>query len=335
MRFGYHERCLDHDTGPRHPETADRLEAIRRRLSREHAVEYESAAPADAETLARVHDDAYVAAVEEFCADGGGTWDADTVAVGATWDAACLSAGLAIDACEATLDGTDGRDTPFSLGRPPGHHAVKENAMGFCFFNNAAVAADVALDRPDVDRVAVFDWDVHHGNGTQDLTLDRGDIHYTSFHERGLYPGSGEIEETGEGDGDGMLVNAPLPGGSGDAEYLDATERLLAPALERYDPDLFIVSAGFDAHQHDPISRMRLSTEGYGLLTDRCREIAESTDAALAFVLEGGYGLEALASSVAMVNDVFDGREPVEPDGEPSERATSVVDRTREVHGLD
>ena len=335
MRFGYDERCLDHDTGPRHPETSDRLEAIRRRLSREHAVEYESAEPADQETLARVHDDEYVASVEEFCAEGGGTWDADTVAVGATWDAARLSAGLAIDACEAALDGVEERKTPFSLGRPPGHHAVWANAMGFCFFNNAVVAAEVALDRPDVDRVAIFDWDVHHGNGTQDLTLDRGDIHYPSVHERGLYPGTGEVEETGEGEGEGTLVNAPLPGGSGDPEYLDAVERLLMPALERYDPDLFIVSAGFDAHQHDPISRMRLSTEGYGVLTDRRRDIADQSDAALAFVLEGGYGLDALASSVAMVNDVFDGRTPVEPEDDPSERATSVVDRIREVHGLD
>jgi acetoin utilization deacetylase AcuC-like enzyme len=335
MRFGYDDRCLDHDTGPRHPETSDRLEAIRRRLAREHAVEYASADPADEETLARVHDAEYVANVREFCADGGGTWDADTVGVESTWDAARLSVGLAIDACETALDGVDGRMTPFSIGRPPGHHAVEDDAMGFCFFNNAVVAAEVALDRPDVDRVAIFDWDVHHGNGTQDLTLDRGDIHYASFHERGLYPGTGEVEETGEGDGEGTLLNASLPGGSGDAEYLDAIDRLLAPALERYDPDLFIVSAGFDAHQHDPISRMRVSTEGYGAMTQRCREIADRSDAALAFVLEGGYGLDALASSVAMVNDVFDGREPVEPDEESSERASSVVDRVREIHGLD
>jgi acetoin utilization deacetylase AcuC-like enzyme len=334
MRFGYDDRCLDHNTGPQHPETADRIEAIRRRLSREHAVRYETAPPAEKATLASVHDPEYVESVRQFCAEGGGTWDADTVAVEATWDAARLSAGLAIDACEAALDGADGRDTPFSIGRPPGHHAVEDNAMGFCFFNNAVVAADVALERPDVDRVAIFDWDVHHGNGTQDLTTDRPDIHYSSYHEQGLYPGTGEAEETGKASGARTLVNAPLPGGSGDAEYLDTTERLLAPALERYDPDLFIISAGFDAHQHDPISRMRVSTEGYGLLTNQMREIADRTDAALAFVLEGGYGLDALASSVAMVNDVFDGRKPIEPEEEPSDRATSVVDRLRALHNI-
>jgi acetoin utilization deacetylase AcuC-like enzyme len=335
MRFGYREVCLDHDTGPRHPESADRLRAIRRRLSREHGVTYEEGELADPETLSRVHDAEYVEAVEEFCAEGGGTWDADTMAVESTWDAARASAGLAIWAAEAALNGADGTDTPFSVGRPPGHHATYADAMGFCFFNNAPVAADLVLKRDDVDRVAIFDWDVHHGNGIEDLTLDRGDVHYTSFHERGLYPGTGDADQTGTGEGEGTVLNAPLPGGCGDAEYLDAVDRLLVPALERYDPDLLLVSAGFDAHEYDPISRMRVTTEGYGAMTVRAREIADRADAALAFVLEGGYGLDALAESVAMVNDVFGGRKPVEPDKEPSDRATSVVDGLRERHGLD
>jgi acetoin utilization deacetylase AcuC-like enzyme len=334
MRFGYRETCLDHETGPRHPESADRLEAIRRRLSRLHGVEYEAGDPVEVERLERVHDPEYVASVETFCAEGGGTWDADTIGTESTWEAARAAAGLAVWAAEAALDGRDGRDTPFSIGRPPGHHAVYDDAMGFCFFNNAAVAADAALDRQGVDRVAIFDWDVHHGNGTQDITYDDPNVHYSSVHERGLYPGTGEVGETGAEGAERTNLNVPLPGGCGDDEYLAAVDGAVVPSIERFDPDLLIVSAGFDAHEHDPISRMRLSTEGYGVLTDRIRALADGADAALAFVLEGGYGLDALAESVAMVHEVFDGREPVEPDGEPSERATAVVEDVRDAHGL-
>jgi acetoin utilization deacetylase AcuC-like enzyme len=334
MRFGYRERCLDHDTGNRHPESADRIRAIRRRLAKEHGVTYDEGQLAESATLARVHDPEYVDAVERFCADGGGTWDADTVAVESTWKAARASAGLAVWAAEAAVEGATGRETPFSLGRPPGHHATYADAMGFCFFNNAPVAADVLLDREGIDHVAIFDWDVHHGNGTQDLTRDRGDIHYSSFHERGMYPGTGEVGETGVDEGEGTVLNVPLPGGCGDAEYRYAVDELLAPSLERFDPDLLLISAGFDAHEYDPISRMRLSTEGYGLLTDRMRTVADRTDAALAFVLEGGYGLDALAESVAMVNDVFGGREPVEPDEDPSQRAVDLVEKVRSAHDL-
>jgi acetoin utilization deacetylase AcuC-like enzyme len=334
MRFGYRDVCLDHQTGPRHPESADRIEAIRRRLSRLHGVEYEAGELVEVGALERVHDPEYVAAVERFCADGGGTWDADTIGTESTWEAARASAGLAVWAAEAALDGYEGRDTPFSIGRPPGHHAVYDDAMGFCFFNNAAVAAAAALECDGVERVAVLDWDVHHGNGTQDITYDWPNVHYSSVHERGLYPGTGEIDETGTEGAERTNLNVPLPGGCGDAEYLAALDGAVVPSLERFDPDLLIVSAGFDAHEHDPISRMRVTTEGYGVLTDRLRALTADVDAALAFVLEGGYGLDALADSVAMVHEVFDGRAPVEPDGDPSERATSVVEDVRAAHDL-
>jgi acetoin utilization deacetylase AcuC-like enzyme len=327
MQFGYREECLDHETGRRHPETADRLRAIRRALARQHAVEYVAGDPASGDELRAVHDADYVAAVEEFCANGGGAWDQDTVAVGATWDAARSSAGLARWAAEAALDGADGRATPFSIGRPPGHHATIDNAMGFCFFNNVAVAAQAVIDaRDEVERVAIFDWDVHHGNGTQDIFYEQGDVFYISIHESGLYPGTGEVTETGAGEGAGTNLNLPLPGGSGDVEYLAALDDAIRPAVEAFDPDLFLVSAGFDAHRHDPISRMRVSTDGYGVLTQRVRELCADTDAALAFVLEGGYGLDALAESVVMVHEVFDGFQPVTPDGDTSERALSVIE---------
>jgi len=334
MRFGYRAVCLDHDTGSRHPETADRLRAVRRGLERRHGVEYHEGRLADVDALAAVHDREYVEAVRTFCEDGGGTWDADTVAVEATWDAARAAAGLACWAAESALDGADGRDTPFAIGRPPGHHAETDEAMGFCFFNNAAVAGHVALDRDDVDRVAVVDWDVHHGNGTQELFYDRPDRYYASVHERGLFPGTGEVLETGGPAAPTTNLNVPLPGGSGDAEYAAVVADLLAPSVARFDPDLLLVSAGFDAHRHDPISRMRVSTEGFGYLTTQVRALADRCDAALAFVLEGGYGLDALSESVGMVHEVFDGRDPVEPDSEVTDDAAAVVRDVADAHDL-
>ncbi len=335
MKFGYSEVCLDHDTGTRHPETPDRLRAIREGLKREHGVSYVDASSADPAAVEAVHDPEYVAEFREFCDDGGGNWDPDTVAVERTWDAALKSAGLAQWAAETALAGEDGRKTPFAIGRPPGHHAVTDDAMGFCFVNNVAVAAQDALDNDaGVDSVAVIDWDVHHGNGTQEIFYDRDDVFFVSIHEDGIYPGTGEVDETGEGAGGGYTMNVPLPAGSGDAEYAGVAETVVTPALVDFDPDLLLVSAGFDAHRHDPISRMRVSTEGYGVLTDRVRSIADDTDAALGFVLEGGYGLDVLAEGVRMVHEVFDGRSPVEPENEVNDDVDELRDELRRVHGL-
>ncbi|WP_440766890.1 histone deacetylase family protein [Natronorubrum sp. DTA7] len=337
MQFGYSEICLAHDPGSRHPESPDRLRAIRERLKKKHGVEYVEADPCDIDRMAAVHERKYIESVEEFCADGGGNWDPDTTAVEESWDAVCHSSGLACWAAEAALEGATGRKTPFSIGRPPGHHAVYDDAMGFCFVNNAAVAAQYALDSEehDVDRVAIVDWDVHHGNGTQDIFYDRDDVFFVSIHEKGLYPGTGAIDETGEGNGAGTTMNIPMPAGTDDGEYLAAVEGPITAALTDYDPDLLLISAGFDAHRHDPISRIRLSTEAYALMTDRFRTLADETDAALAFILEGGYGLDVLADSVAIVHETFDGREPIEPDSACDEKAESTLEDVLQAHELD
>ncbi|UIP00705.1 histone deacetylase [Halobaculum sp. CBA1158] len=334
MRFGYSEACLDHDTGDRHPENPDRLRAIREGLKRKHGVEYVEADPASRAAIDAVHDPGYVDEVVDFCDSGGGSWDPDTVASGGTWNAARAAAGQALWAAEEALAdaGDPGRRTPFALGRPPGHHAVSDDAMGFCFVNNVAVAAQAAIDDPDLDaeRVAIFDWDVHHGNGTQDIFYDRGNVLYASVHEEGLYPGTGAADEIGEGDGERGTLNVPLPAGAGDADFLLAIDDLVAPVIDRFDADLVLVSAGFDAHRHDPISRMRVSTEGYALMTDRMRTLAGEIGAGLGFVLEGGYGLDTLAEGVSMVHETFDGRPPIDPDKEPESDSVPVVEDLRE-----
>lgn len=334
MRFGYSEECLDHDTGDRHPESPARIRAIRQALVRKEGVTFHEAARATLKTIEAVHDPDYVQDLQEFCADGGGRWDPDTVAVEETWQAALRSVGLATWAAHKVSHGQAETDIPFSLGRPPGHHAITDDAMGFCFFNNIAIAAQAVLAAGDAERVAIFDWDVHHGNGTQELFYDRDDVLYASIHEEGLYPGTGDKVETGEGVGEGTTVNVPLQAGAGDVAYGIAYDDVIAPAIQRFDPDLFLVSAGFDAHERDPISRMGVSTEGYAYLARRVHDVAEQSGAGVGFVLEGGYSLDVLAEGVGTVHEVFQGREPMYPEGELDDDIATRVDSIVTQHDL-
>lgn len=331
MRFGFNDTCLEHDPGSRHPENPDRLRAIRKRLAEFEGVEFVSPDPASDEDITAIHDEAYIEELKDFVASGGGNWDPDTAATETTWDAAIASAGTAMWAARQAMAGGTGHETPFALGRPPGHHATVDDAMGFCFLNNAGIAAQHVLDTTEAERVAIFDWDVHHGNGIQDIFYDRDDVFYASIHEDGLYPGTGDIRETGAGAGIGTTLNVPLPAGSGDAAYAAAIDELLEPTIRKFDPDLFLVSAGFDAHRHDPISRMHVSSEGYGMLTQRVRDLAGEVDAALGFVLEGGYGLETLAEGVSMVHRVFEGETMAPPEASIQQDVDDLFEDIRTV----
>jgi acetoin utilization deacetylase AcuC-like enzyme len=331
MKFGYSDVCLQHDPGARHPEVPDRLVAIRETLSSKHNVTYESVDPVPVETIKNTHDADYVDTLREFCADGGGKWDPDTIAVEETWDAALVSAGLACWAKETAVAETV---TPFSLGRPPGHHAVADDAMGFCFFNNVAVATNRLRDTTGVRDVAIFDWDVHHGNGTQAIFYDDPNVFYSSIHEEGLYPGTGAADEIGTGEAAGTTLNLPLAPGSGDAAYNSAMTDVIEPLVRDFDPDLMIISAGFDAHRHDPISRMRVSTEGFGMLTARVQALSNSLGASLAFILEGGYSLEMLGRGVSIVHDVLTGYTPGEPTGTLDATVREQLDSIRSIHGV-
>jgi acetoin utilization deacetylase AcuC-like enzyme len=247
--------------------------------------DWSEARPAEVSDVERCHAPEYVALLRSISRP---TWlDADTPASETSYEAALLSAGAAIQA--AAIGG-------FALARPPGHHALPERAMGFCLVNNVAVAARWAQAELAVRRVAILDWDVHHGNGTQAMFWDDDSVLYVSLHEWPFYPGTGGPTEQAE-----TTLNVPMSAGSGDDEYLRAFDHAVAPAVERFSPDLLLVSAGFDAHEDDPLAGMRLTADGFRELAARARTLAPS----VAAVLEGGYNLDTLPSLVAAALDGF------------------------------
>jgi acetoin utilization deacetylase AcuC-like enzyme len=261
-----------HPTG-RHPESPQRLAVLLEAVG-----SWTNAIPATVEQVERCHTPAHVERIRGLT---GETWlDGDTPASETSYEAAVLAAGSTIQA--AASDG-------FALVRPPGHHAPADRAMGFCLFNNVAIAARAAQAELGLERVAIFDWDVHHGNGTQDIFWDDASVLYASIHQWPFYPGTG-----GPGEGNATTVNVPLPAGSGDVEYLRAFDEVVEPAVRGFDPDLLLVSAGFDAHADDPIASMEVTGLGFRELASRCRKLAPRVAAAL----EGGYNLETLPGLV-------------------------------------
>jgi acetoin utilization deacetylase AcuC-like enzyme len=325
-----HPSSLRHDTGT-HPERIDRVAAIERELSARDWLGFERVqSPAvDRAVLEAVHPSEYVESIERACASGGGYLDMDTVVSPDSFEAALHGAGGAVRMVELLLDGA--APYAFSAHRPPGHHATQARAMGFCLFNSVAVAAQHALDAYGLERVMVLDWDVHHGNGTNDIFHASDAVLFVSIHQSPLYPGTGPAGDVGSGDGRGFTVNLPVPPGSDDAVFCGLVDRVAVPLAREFAPQLVLVSAGYDAHAEDPLGECRVTEEGYAAMTRSVRRVGEELEAPVGCVLEGGYALEALARSVAATLAAL--QEPVAARGadESLDRpAPPIVDAARE-----
>jgi acetoin utilization deacetylase AcuC-like enzyme len=301
---------LEHRVSQWHPESTDRLTAIVDELKRTGEWDVHDKADARTATLeeiATIHPMEYIQRVEQTIQVGSPVIDSsDTEVSPGSFLAARKVVGAGIQAVDDVLGG-DTR-TGFIPGRPPGHHARPSAAMGFCLFANAALAAQYALDKWQLDRVAILDWDVHHGNGTQEIFFGSERVFYLSIHEFPLFPGTGQSDEKGLGEGAGYTLNFPLTAGKGDQDYLNIVAGPITDALAEYQPELILISAGFDAHENDPLGHMFISSEGFGQLTDLVGRIARETSGGrIISFLEGGYHLTGLAESVSQHLQVLAG----------------------------
>jgi acetoin utilization deacetylase AcuC-like enzyme len=305
-----HSSSLEHDTGYGHPERAERIRALEAELERRKWLGWErrEAPRASEEQLLAVHSRAHVDAVRELSAREG-AFDLDTPLSRGSWEAALHAAGGACALVEALLDG--GERLGFAGLRPPGHHAERARAMGFCLFSNIAVAARHALDSLGAERVFVLDWDVHHGNGTNSIFHESPEVLFASIHQYPFYPGTGPFTDVGSGRGEGFSLNLPVPAGSGEDLFLSLVEYVAVPAARQFGPDLMLISAGFDAHRDDPVGGCTLETSSYAELSRRVRALSDELDVPVGVVLEGGYDLGALAdSAVATMEALVDGGHP-------------------------
>jgi acetoin utilization deacetylase AcuC-like enzyme len=317
-----HPSSLEHDTGVGHPERADRIRAIEAELRGRDWLGYErrEAPPVTTEQLLAVHPKSYIEFVQETCARSG-AFDLDTPTSDGTWEAALHAAGGACALAAAMLGG---ESVGISVARPPGHHAEHSRAMGFCLFANVAIAARYALSH-GAERVLVLDWDVHHGNGTNAIFHESPQVLVASLHQYPFWPGSGALSDVGAGAGEGFSLNLPVAAGAGEDEYCGLVEHVVLPAARAFDPDLVLVSAGYDAHRDDPLGECTMETASYGQLALLIRTLGKP----VGYVLEGGYDLGALAASVAAsMGCLADGGEPASfPRGALVEQAAGVVGR--------
>ncbi len=287
----------DHETGPYHPEQIGRLSAAVSSLKGQDFagdLDWLAPRPATSGELQAVHDPRYLNGIIDLCAMGGGQIDPDTVVGSGSWDTARFAAGAGLAAVDAVASGAS--RAALVLSRPPGHHAGRASGMGFCIVNNIAVTAAALAARGE--KVAIIDWDVHHGNGTQEIFWSDPSVLYVSLHQWPLYPGTGRVTERGEGPGLGTTMNLPLPPGSTGDTYLACFDEVILPAVERFSPTWLLISAGFDAHRDDPLADMSLSSADFADLTGCLIGLSESRTPLVLF-LEGGYDLRALSLSVA------------------------------------
>ncbi|HCF28794.1 MAG TPA: histone deacetylase [Cyanobacteria bacterium UBA11049] len=291
----YSDEFLEHKTGRLHPEKPERLSAIAAALSSTSFAErLEWRSPTPVETtriipaLERVHSPQHIQTVRELAQTGGGYLDLDTPVSPRSYDVALLAVSAWLDGVDSVLSS---ENPAFVLARPPGHHAESNCGMGFCLFSNAAIAAYYALEKPGIDRVAILDWDVHHGNGTQAIVENHPQIAYCSLHQSPCYPGTGQASERGAYNN---VLNLPLSRGSAIAQYQPVFETQVMPFLTNYQPNLLIVSAGYDANAADPLAQMLLQPQDYGLFSEYCLKLTRR----IVFGLEGGYDLSALSQSV-------------------------------------
>ena len=309
-----HPSSLEHDTGA-HPENARRIVAIERALSEREWLGWdvrESPAATRAQ-IERVHPARHVDRIEALCRRGGGMIDMDTLVSPGSFEAALHAAGGAVAVVDALLDEGAGEGggvrCAASLHRPPGHHAEPAQAMGFCLFGNVAVGAAHAIEAHGARRVLIFDWDVHHGNGTNAIFHDRDDVLFCSIHQSPLYPGTGPASDVGSDAGEGFTVNLPVPGGSGDEVFLSHVEHVVRPLARQYAPDLVLLSAGYDAHAEDPLAGCAVTDAGFAGMAALMRATADELGIPLGLVLEGGYDLAALSRSVVATLEVLGAEE--------------------------
>lgn len=308
--FLYHPDFLKHDTGPGHPERPGRLShLVNHLLGRPvwNVLVHMQPRHAGVEHVTLVHPEDYVAAIAKSCEAGVTVLDAgDTHACKDSYEVAMLAVGAVTGAVEQVLSGS--MDSAFCAVRPPGHHAETATAMGFCLFNNVAIAARYAQKNHHLKRIAILDWDVHHGNGTQEIFYEDPTVLYVSLHQYPFYPGTGAEGETGSGKGKGFTINCPLKAGSGEKEYLDEFHQRIIPALDHFQPQLLILSAGFDAHRDDPLAGMNLTEGAFAGMTRIVKEAAKKhCGGKILSVLEGGYDLDALARSVETHLEILTG----------------------------
>ncbi len=293
--------CLEHDPRahmPMHPDTPERIVALESTLADADWVGWERrAAPAASESeLELVHSERHVHAIRDLCVAGGGEIDADTYVGEASYRAALHAAGAACSMTRALLRGESA--VGFCGVRPAGHHAERDRAMGFCLFDNVAVAAELALRELGLRRVFVLDWDVHHGNGTAEIFRRSEEVLFASIHQSALFPGTGPLGDVGSGAGEGYTMNLPVPPGSDGELWLSLLEHVILPAARAFDPELILVSAGFDAHRRDPLAGCRLETEDFAAMACHVRELARALGIPVGAVLEGGYEPAVLGECV-------------------------------------